>query len=307
VKISICLPNLNTVRFLPERIRSIRAQTFTEYEVIVCDNFSDDGAYEVFQNYARTDSRVVLSQKPREGLYANWNNCVSLAGGDWIYIATSDDTMKPDCLEKLLEAGLKSGADVVASPEWMLDEQGNDLPEPRHFARRVQAWLQRRPTHGGFLDARRQMLCGMIFGTPIISITQFLIRREVFDRTGSFPTMYGSAGDFYWQMKALGMSRWYFHPEPLGAWRVHATQATPTDMAKRDAIRSRMVVDLHNEGLLPGGWMGRLALGLAASWTEGNQVQQLGFVSRMTAQLSRIISWRGRLLPRLTLGLVASC
>jgi len=37
-------------------------------------------------------------------MYANWNNCINLAQGKYVYIATSDDTMTPDCLEKMVGA-----------------------------------------------------------------------------------------------------------------------------------------------------------------------------------------------------------
>lgn len=79
---------------------SIMAQTLTDWELIVCDSYSDDGTWEYIGRYA-DDPRVRMHRVPRAGLYAGWNECLRRATGDFIYIATADDTMSPDCLEKL--------------------------------------------------------------------------------------------------------------------------------------------------------------------------------------------------------------
>lgn len=60
-RVSICLPNLNNRLYLEERIATIEAQTFQDWELVVCDNFSDDGAWEFFQELAARDSRVQIS------------------------------------------------------------------------------------------------------------------------------------------------------------------------------------------------------------------------------------------------------
>ncbi len=98
------MPNLNGRPFLPERLRTITEQTFSDWELIVVDNYSEDGAWEYFQVQARSEPRMKISQSPKEGMYANWNNCLRLAKGEFVYIATSDDTMAPDCLERLIDA-----------------------------------------------------------------------------------------------------------------------------------------------------------------------------------------------------------
>ena len=50
-RVSICLPNLNNQRFLEERMRSILEQSYGDWELIVCDSYSDDGAWELLQEF----------------------------------------------------------------------------------------------------------------------------------------------------------------------------------------------------------------------------------------------------------------
>ena len=103
-KVSICLPNLNTRSFLEERFATIYDQTFQDWELIVYDSFSDDGAWEYIQQQAAVEPRMRISQGPREGTPGSWNPCVCRATGRYVYIATSNDTMAPDCLENLVAA-----------------------------------------------------------------------------------------------------------------------------------------------------------------------------------------------------------
>src|SRR5437868_13178094 len=101
-RVSICLPNLNNRPFLDERLDTIFRQSFSDWELVIFDNDSQDGAWELFQEIAARDDRVRLQRAPNRGMYANWNNCINAARGEYVYIATSDDTMAEDCLEKLV-------------------------------------------------------------------------------------------------------------------------------------------------------------------------------------------------------------
>src|SRR4051812_10356534 len=99
--ISICVPNLNKAKYLAERMETLLAQTFTDWEMIVCDSYSNDGSWELLQKF-KSDRRVQLHQVPREGLYAGWNECLRRARGQFINIATSDDTADAHLLERLV-------------------------------------------------------------------------------------------------------------------------------------------------------------------------------------------------------------
>ncbi len=93
--VSICLPNLNTRPFLEERMETILAQTFADWELIVCDSHSEDGSWEFFQKFAG-DPRIRLHQvPPRRDLRRLERMPEARAGTPYCYIATSDDTAKP--------------------------------------------------------------------------------------------------------------------------------------------------------------------------------------------------------------------
>jgi len=242
-KISILLPNLNHRPFLQERLDCIFGQTFTDWELIVVDNHSDDGAWELFQQQACTEPRLRIFQARREGIYANWNNCLELAQGEFVYIATSDDTMKPDCLKNLL-AALESHPECGLAHCCLevIDEKGNEVegalswkeqPVPKFF---FGSWMDRphirTAPHDGILHAAT--------GTVYTSITQMLIRRSVFEHVGSFRNDWGSAGDFEWGMRASLLYSTVHVPEVLASWRRHPGQLTQDQKSAAPENRRKM-------------------------------------------------------------------
>ncbi len=225
-KVSILLPNLNTRKFLRERFETILNQTLTDWELVVVDNYSDDGAWKLIQEYARKDPRIRISQAPRKGMYANWNNCIQLSKGEYIYIATSDDTMMPDCLEKMVRAlEAHPECDICHCCLKHIDENGNETPNDWFDSRPGQFYgeLMKKP-HIRMAPYDGILHCALY--TVYSSITQLLIRRSVFDKVGLFRTDWGSTGDFEWGMRASLVCNTVHIPEILATWRLYSEQAT---------------------------------------------------------------------------------
>ena len=275
-KVSICLPNLNTRHYLPERMRSILAQTLPDWELVIVDSYSEDGAWEFFQEQARTDPRLRISQAPR-GLYAGWNHCVRQSRGEYIYFATSDDTMAPDCLEKMLGALEANPACGLCQCELkIIDAQGKDFPVPwREFAfgRFARGWLDRRHIRRAPLDG----LLGFTLETIYTSITQLLIRRAVFDRVGMFDENWGTVGDFEWGVRVGLLEDCVYVPEPLASWRIHPQQISNGSDAR--AVRRKMLamlqVAFHRAKSKSGHSLGRLPLQRLLSFSR-KQIITLG-------------------------------
>jgi hypothetical protein len=226
-RVSICLPNLNNRAYLEERLDTIFRQSFSDWELVIYDNYSEDGAWQFFQEAANQDDRLRIQQAPREGMYANWNNCVRAARGEYVYIATSDDTMAENCVEELVAAlDAHPECDLAHCKLREIDENGRDCHDwwsrESLFALSSGELLNqrhtRRPPFDGLLH-----LCG---DSVYTSITQLLIRRSLFSRVGLFESRWGSIGDFNWNMRAGSVARTVHVPETWGGWRRHSAQAT---------------------------------------------------------------------------------
>lgn len=102
-KVSILIPVFNRKDYIAECIESALNQTFTDFEVVVVDNASDDGTWEICQQFAVNDQRVRIFQNGANiGPVRNWLACVEKAQGEYTKILWSDDLIHPAFLEELL-------------------------------------------------------------------------------------------------------------------------------------------------------------------------------------------------------------
>jgi glycosyltransferase involved in cell wall biosynthesis len=102
-KVSILIPVYNRETLIGECIQSALDQTFTDFEIIIADNASTDGTWEVCRQYAAKDKRIRLFRNDTNiGPVRNWLRCVSEARGEFGKILFSDDLMLPHFLERTL-------------------------------------------------------------------------------------------------------------------------------------------------------------------------------------------------------------
>lgn len=242
--ISICLPTLNAIRFLKERIESIFAQTYSDWELIVCDSYSDDGTWEYMEQYSR-DPRVRLFRVPKEGLYAGWNECLRRVRGEFIYIATADDTMRSDCLEKLVEAlSCNLTCDVAVCDFDEIDAESNPVTKEHAWHRR---FYGERLKQRHIRPRLQEFLTTLIIGTPWYTMTAVLLRARLLDRCGLFPTDIGFLGDNVWTARVALMTDVVYVPERLATFRRHGSQASgqkiPPMMAWTSCLAFMTLID----------------------------------------------------------------
>ncbi len=65
-KVAIGLPVYNGEHFLQAALDAIQAQTFEDYEVVICDNASTDRTEAICRDYAAWDQRIRLPSQPRK-------------------------------------------------------------------------------------------------------------------------------------------------------------------------------------------------------------------------------------------------
>jgi glycosyltransferase involved in cell wall biosynthesis len=227
--ISVVLPVRNHRQFIEERVTTILQQTVTNWECIVVDGCSDDGTWEWLQQATGTDKRFSLIQRKPNGIYDAWNFGIEQCKGKYIYIATSDDTMKPYCFERFLffmqqhpECGMAHSLLEV------IDEQGkpvnpnpwlNYLPQQFYKDQLLKLHVRKAPTDG--------ILHSYLYSV-YTSVTQLFISRKLFEQVGLFATNFGAKADFEWCMRASLFTNVLHIPEYLATWRTHDNQLTAT-------------------------------------------------------------------------------
>jgi len=114
-RLSIGLPVYNGERFLKFALDSLIEQTFTDFELIICDNASTDDTMRICQDYSSRDSRIRYYRNHENiGASANFNRTYELAHAGYFKWAAADDLISPTFLEKCVQV-LDENPDVVLS------------------------------------------------------------------------------------------------------------------------------------------------------------------------------------------------
>ena len=105
LKVSVIVPNYRHAEFLEDRLRSIFAQTLRPHEIIFLDDASPDDSVEVARRLAPlapVPMKIVVNEQNNGSTFRQWMKGLSLATGDLIWIAESDDHCHPEFLERLV-------------------------------------------------------------------------------------------------------------------------------------------------------------------------------------------------------------
>ncbi|TWG88000.1 Glycosyltransferases involved in cell wall biogenesis [Luteimonas sp. J16] len=135
-RVSVVMPAYNATATLEASMRSALAQTHAEVELLVVDDRSTDGTWDMIQRLAAGDARVVPIRQPRNaGVAAARNAGIEAATGRYIAFLDSDDRWYPDKLAIQLQAMRGEGAAVGYAAYERVDESGRVLSRVRPPAR----------------------------------------------------------------------------------------------------------------------------------------------------------------------------
>ena len=104
MSVSVIVPVYNTAQYLPGCLDSILVQTFKDFELLLVDDGSTDDSPAICDAYAAKDKRIRVFHRQNGGVSAARNLGVEQATGKWICYVDSDDEVKPDYLEVMVEA-----------------------------------------------------------------------------------------------------------------------------------------------------------------------------------------------------------
>jgi len=109
--VSVVVPVKDGIRTIEACLRSIRAQTWSPLELIVIDNFSSDGTWEVAQRFAHHAEQAGPERSAQRNLG------IERARGPWVLWIDADMELPPTIVERAMTVALDEGADGVFIPE----------------------------------------------------------------------------------------------------------------------------------------------------------------------------------------------
>jgi len=225
-KLSIGLPVYNGERFLAQALDSLLAQTFRNFEIVICDNASTDRTPEICRAYAQRDSRIRYFRNQRNlGSVANFNLVFELSTAPLFKFAAHDDLHREDYLESCVHL-LDKHPDVVLShcDIAFIDENGKVFPskletgcyiDPKTGAQ-LRTDSLKIGDHVGATERFWQVLSQAQWGTHVFGV----IRRKDLQQTRLNLDFYSSDRVLLGELALLG--RFQCLPEQMFFKRLHS-------------------------------------------------------------------------------------
>lgn len=130
-RLTVGLPVFNGEAFVSDAIESIIAQTFTDWQLIICDNASTDRTGEICRSFAERDSRIsYVRNEENIGLAPNHNKAFMLSKSELYKWQAHDDVCLPKFFERCIEALDNNPTAAVAYP-WGSAIDGEGQPVQR--------------------------------------------------------------------------------------------------------------------------------------------------------------------------------
>jgi pimeloyl-ACP methyl ester carboxylesterase/glycosyltransferase involved in cell wall biosynthesis len=225
-KLSIGIPVFNGQEFLLELLDSLLAQTFRDFEILICGNASNDQTPEICREYERRDCRVHYFHNSRNlGAIANFNRVFELSTAPLFKWAAHDDLYYDGYLAACVSL-------LEANPDTVLAHTGtafiNERGEPLHYEQETDSFIDRKTGRRCWADVPSigdtpvavnrfwQVLTRARWGTHMFGV----VRREALQQTSLLPNFAGSNRAMLAELALLG--RFRCANEPLFLTRFHA-------------------------------------------------------------------------------------
>ena len=106
-KISVIIPVFNTESYISKCLDSLLGQSYTNLEIIVVDDGSTDGSWDVIQSYSGKDSRIKAIRQLNQGVSKARNIAIDEAQSEYISFIDSDDWINESYYENLYNSLIK--------------------------------------------------------------------------------------------------------------------------------------------------------------------------------------------------------
>jgi glycosyltransferase involved in cell wall biosynthesis len=224
--ITIAIPTYKRLHYLKDIYSSILQIKYPSIEIIISldvdvnTNNPDKEILDWLIAIQKSDKRIFSFVTERnKGLSNNWNFLVEKARGEYIMILGDDDRLLPNTISELYE-GIVAGADISFSNHYLIDKDGNRLPDSESNTKKFNRHLLQE----GIVENIEKYIW-----LNAVPISASLIRTDILKQIG-FPADMNTPEIVFFLKAAQANARFYFSEKYLVEYRVHAGSATSSGL-----------------------------------------------------------------------------
>ena len=247
--VSVIVPSYNHAQYLEERIESILQQTYTEFELILLDDLSPDHSAEILNKYKNHPkvSHCIINDKNSGSTFYQWNKGMSLAKGELIWIAESDDVADATFLEKLVTHFIQNPNLVLAySQSYRMNAQGEVTGSWKDFTDAVDPILFANDFAMSGLEYINRFLNRQ---NTVPNASGVLFKKQTYLDVGGANPSLRFIGDWEIWAKIISQGDLFYTAECLNYFRYHDTSVIAQAKKKKDHFEVRRQVILFRESM----------------------------------------------------------
>lgn len=220
--VTVLVPSYNHGRYLRERIGSIIAQTYQNFELIVIDDCSQDDSDDVIRALQTEHDFKYVRNRGNSGTpFAAWERICSLARGEYIWVCESDDVAEPNFLEAAIQRlQCNPKAVLFYSNSLVINEASEVIGHTDSYFRDV--WHEVRWEQDFSANGPEELVRFQLKGQTVPNMSSALIRTEAFKQAfDPFLKRLRLTGDWLFVGNVLRQGDVEFSPSPLSRFRKH--------------------------------------------------------------------------------------
>ena len=216
MKVSIITASYNYAQYLEEAIGSVISQAYGDWELIIVDDGSSDNSLEIINSFCDKDSRIKLFQHEgaeNKGLKETLQLGLKNSSGDWVCFLESDDVLKPQYLERKIEA-------IEKNPEaGLIFNKAEFLCESDNAQKKAQIFAKRQDELGKFAPSLNMFKDFAVFN-PVLTFSCVMVKKDLID-CANFDVKNEKFLDWWLWIHLAHENKFVYVDEDLTIWRLH--------------------------------------------------------------------------------------
>lgn len=213
--VSVIMSCYNHRKYVAEAIESVLAQTYSDFEFLIADDGSTDGAADVIRSY--TDDRITFFEYDKNTAFAAWEEMNRIAKGKYVAYIASDDVWREDKLEKQV-AFLEQNTEYEACFTWVETIDGESrIAEGKNSKNELFNTKQK---------SSEMWYKKLFLESNSLAAPSYMMKTDVFQQLEGFRFKYRQLQDYDLWLRYLLKHKLYVIQEKLTFYRWHANDGT---------------------------------------------------------------------------------